>query len=153
MAGFLINIHGEFDELNKDGSPTQWKRSFDRTLVIGPGGPTGVRIINDLLSVRPYTGFADFAPELSQATSATQSAAATQLQSSAQISQPIISNPQADPVLAEKMALITALQQQTGLKAEFAEQCLQAANGNLQQAMIIFESQKQAIPADAFVQL
>ncbi|KAK3112226.1 nuclear mRNA export, poly(A)+RNA binding protein, partial [Teratosphaeriaceae sp. CCFEE 6253] len=43
VDGFLITVHGEFDEHNAPSGATK-KRSFDRSFVLGPGGPAGVRI-------------------------------------------------------------------------------------------------------------
>src|SRR5690606_14630328 len=59
VGGMIILLHGEFDETEKvtRGRNSGLKRSFDRTFTIGPGNtPSGIRIINDMLVIRPYGG-------------------------------------------------------------------------------------------------
>ncbi|EON61995.1 hypothetical protein W97_01213 [Coniosporium apollinis CBS 100218] len=56
VGGFLITIHGEYEEINISTGQPKHHRSFDRTFILGPGGATGVRIVRDMWTVRPYGG-------------------------------------------------------------------------------------------------
>lgn len=54
VGGFLIMVHGKFEESNAGKVET---RSFDRTFVLGPGaGIGGIRVINDVLCLRAFGG-------------------------------------------------------------------------------------------------
>ncbi|KAK8181548.1 mRNA export factor mex67 [Phyllosticta capitalensis] len=64
VGGLQIIIHGEYEEMNVATGQAVKKRSFDRTFTLGPGGQTGVRVINDMLTIRAYGGFAAFTPEI-----------------------------------------------------------------------------------------
>ena len=63
VGGLMVIVHGEFDEINVGTGQTAIRRSFDRTFVLGPGGPNGVRVTNDLLTYRAYGGYDAWVPE------------------------------------------------------------------------------------------
>lgn len=57
-SGMIITIHGEFEDQDPDTMKTA-KRSFSRTLILGPGVPerNPIRVISDLLSLKVYNPF------------------------------------------------------------------------------------------------
>ena len=66
VGGLIITVHGEFTEVDdKTGKPdSNIKRSFDRVFVLGPGtGTGGIRVVNDMLTLRAYGGFQAFKPD------------------------------------------------------------------------------------------
>lgn len=63
VGGFLITVHGEYEELDAANSGPAKYRSFDRTFILGPGGPSGVKVVSDLWTIRAYGGFAAWKPE------------------------------------------------------------------------------------------
>lgn len=61
VGGFLIMVHGKFEEMNTGKVET---RSFDRTFILGPGGGMGgIRVISDVLCLRAYGGHEAWVPE------------------------------------------------------------------------------------------
>lgn len=57
VGGLIITAHGEYTE--QDGV----KRSFDRTIILGPGsGSGGIRVVSDMMTVRAYGGYEVWVP-------------------------------------------------------------------------------------------
>ena len=55
VKGLMITAHGVLEDATTDGKVG--KRAFDRTFMIGPGtGPAGIKVVSDMLKLRPYTG-------------------------------------------------------------------------------------------------
>ena len=142
VDGFFISIHGEFDELdNATGHPKK-KRSFDRTFILGPGGSTGVRVVNDILTVRAYGGAQAFDPDNfdnwnGPATTVPVPEGVPQLPAGLSIE------------MAEQMCL--ELQKQTRMTIGYAKECLEQVNWDFATALQAFESVKANLPPDAFV--
>lgn len=140
VDGFAITIHGEFHEVDAAGQPTK-KRSFDRTFLLGPGGPSGVRIVNDMLHVRAYGGAQAFDPDNFEGWQVPQNAAA----------------PDGAPQLPAGLTLETAeqmcieLSKQTRMTPVYAKECLEQVGWDFALAQQAFESVKATLPADAFV--
>lgn len=139
VDGFMITVHGEFTELDSNK-----KRSFDRTFIIGPGGPSGVRVVNDLLTVRTYGGSQAFEPDHldgahAEAPSTTNNADTV---------------PQFPPGVTLKMAeqMVLELQKQTKMTIEYAKECLEQVGWDYQKGLQAFESVKASLPPTAFVQ-
>ncbi|KAF2754201.1 hypothetical protein EJ05DRAFT_152509 [Pseudovirgaria hyperparasitica] len=63
VGGLIIDIHGEFEELDERAGNAEKSRSFDRNFVLGPGVNGGVRIVSDTLTIRAYGGFAAWKPD------------------------------------------------------------------------------------------
>lgn len=126
VGGFLITIHGEYEEVAPNGG-TDKKRSFDRTFVIGPGPdkPTGVVVVNDILVVRSYGGFAAWKPE----------------------------EPAVPGVSTEEEKVLTVIQM-TKMNAEFSKQALIENAWDVQGAINAFEAANAQgmIPPQAFTQ-
>jgi nuclear RNA export factor len=128
VNGLRITIHGEFQEMG-----TQKRRSFDRSFIIGPGGPNGIRVLNDMMTIRGYGGCSAFQPEA-----------------------PEVQVVQEAPVLNEaqqKEAMVMELSRITGMNAQYSLMCMEQANWVPVEAMAKFEMSRDAgqIPAEAFV--
>lgn len=144
VDGFMITVHGEFDEVDQVSGHPKKKRSFDRTFIVGPGGPSGVRVVNDMLNVRAYGGFQAFEPDHSEDPNPPQS--------STTAADPSI--PQLPPGMSIEVAeqMVTELQKQTGMTLGFAKECLEQVGWDFQTALQAFESVKGTLPPHAFVQ-
>jgi nuclear RNA export factor len=142
VDGFFISIHGEFDELDIATGQPKKKRSFDRTFILGPGGPNGVRIVNDILTVRAYGGAQAFDPDNFEAWNGPVAAAPApegvpQLPAGLSIE------------MAEQMCL--ELQKQTRMTIGYAKECLEQVNWDFATSLQAFESVKANLPPDAFI--
>ncbi|KAF2154834.1 hypothetical protein K461DRAFT_275998 [Myriangium duriaei CBS 260.36] len=138
VDGFLITIHGEFDEMDVSTGQVKKKRSFDRTLIIGPGGRSGVRVVNDMLTIRAYGGTQAFEPDDTDNTS--------QAHPSMQAGLPQGLTPE----LAQQMVL--ELQKQTNMTAGYAKDCLEQVTWDFDRALQAFAAVRANLPSDAFVQ-
>jgi nuclear RNA export factor len=142
VDGFFISIHGEFDEVDITTGQAKKKRSFDRTFILGPGGQSGVRVVNDILNVRAYGGAQAFDPDNFEGWNGPAAAA------------PV---PEGVPQLpagltiemAEQMCL--ELQKQTRMTIGYAKECLEQVNWDFATSLQAFESVKASLPPDAFV--
>ena len=146
VDGFMIIVHGEFDEV--DGGKK--KRSFDRTFIIGPGGPSGVRIVNDMLTVRAYGGPQAFEPDNLEAWN--QNDATQHQQQQAAVDASLNSTPELPQGLNVEMAqqMVVELTKQTNMKASFSKECLEQVGWDFQKALEAFASVKASLPAEAF---
>ena len=143
VDGFQIDIHGEFDEVSN--RQIGKKRSFDRAFILGPGpGPSGVRVVSDILTVRGYGGAQAFEPDNFDGWTgdALQSQAA-----------PVEAGPQLPVGLSLEMAeqMVAQLSQQTSMTLQYSKDCLDQVGWNAPAAMEAFERVKGNLPPDAFV--
>jgi nuclear RNA export factor len=143
VDGFMIIIHGEFEEVDGSGQAKK-KRSFDRTFVIGPGGPSGVRIVNDMLTIRAYGGAQAFETDNFESWN-------TEVQATNNTAEAVPQLPAGLTVeTAEKMVM--ELQKQTGMTVAYSKDCLEQVGWDFQKALDAFASVKGNLPAEAFVQ-
>ncbi|EOD50243.1 putative mrna export factor mex67 protein [Neofusicoccum parvum UCRNP2] len=64
VVGLLITVHGEYDEIDVSTGQATKRRSYDRAITLGPGlTASGLRVINDMLTVRAYGGNAALQPD------------------------------------------------------------------------------------------
>ena len=144
VDGFMITVHGEFEELEgATGQLKNKKRSFDRTFIIGPGGPSGVRVVNDMLTVRAYGGSQAFEPDHLEGWNADAPQATNALEAPPQLPQGLTME------MAEQMVL--ELQKQTSMNLQYAKDCLEQVGWDFQKAREAFASVKANLPAEAFV--
>ncbi|KAK4565454.1 nuclear mRNA export, poly(A)+RNA binding protein [Recurvomyces mirabilis] len=142
VDGFLITIHGEFDELDIASGQAKKKRSFDRTFIVGPGGPATVRVVSDLLTIRSYGGTQAFEPDnfegynMDPQQQQVPEAAAPGLPAGLDVAQ------------AEQM--VAQLIQQTNMTLQYAKDCLEQVAWNYPMALQAFESVKGNLPPEAF---
>ncbi|KAI1934412.1 nuclear mRNA export, poly(A)+RNA binding protein [Ophidiomyces ophidiicola] len=161
VGGLLLTIHGKFDELDASGNLTQ-TRSFDRTLVLGPGpGPGGIRVSNDMLCLRAYGDCQAWVPEGQQQTIPAVSSIQTPNPTTAQVQR---SHPQAKPGYGlptsgksdeqvRKEQLVLEISFRTKMTLEFSEMALSGNGWNLEEALKNFEILRvqEQLPADAFL--
>ncbi|KAF2146939.1 uncharacterized protein K452DRAFT_72949 [Aplosporella prunicola CBS 121167] len=121
VSGLLVTLHGEYHEIDVSTGQSKKQRSFDRVFTLGPGGPTGVRVLNDALTLRAYGGFAMYQPE---------------------------PEPTMDP---QQAMLIAELSRVTGMNETYSKMCLENGNWDPQTALGLFEQAKPTLPAEAFV--
>jgi nuclear RNA export factor len=122
VNGLVITTHGEFEEPQNNKI-----RSFDRTFVLGPGGPNGVRVISDSLTLRAYGGTDAFQPEAAE-----ESAPMNEAQ--------------------EKEAMAIAVSKATGMNMEYSVMCLDQSGWSYQDAVAAFAKAKDSIPPEAYIQ-
>lgn len=64
VGGFQVNVHGSFEEYDRNTGFKNATRSFDRVFVLGPGaGENTLRIVSDILMLRAEGGYEAFNPE------------------------------------------------------------------------------------------
>ncbi|KAK5113126.1 hypothetical protein LTR62_003705 [Meristemomyces frigidus] len=151
VDGFLITVHGELDEIDLATGQAKKKRSFDRTFILGPGGPAGVRIVSDLLTIRSYGGTQALEPDhLDAVAPLTQTPA--MLQQPQQMPEPSASAPALPPGLdlAQAELLLAQLMQQTNMTLGYARDCLEQVAWQYQPALEAFARVRDGLPPDAF---
>ena len=139
VDGFIVIVHGQYDEIDVSTNLVHKTRSFDRVFTLGPGGPSGVRVVNDMLTVRAYGGVQAFEAEDMAA-------------------QPIPAAVEAvvvpglpaglTPELAEQMLL--ELQKQTGMVVGFAKDCLDQVQWDFDRALQTFNAVRANLGPEAF---
>lgn len=115
VDGLIIAVHGEFEEYDQK-SGTTGKRSFSRTVVLGPGQPGKgpIRVVSDMLSLRAYSSLPNvFAAVATQPTNETQ-----------------------------HQAMVVELSKQTGMVAQYSEMCLTQVGWDFDKALVIFNEKK-----------
>ena len=122
VNGLVVTVHGEFEEPQNNKI-----RSFDRTFVLGPGGPNGVRVVSDSLTVRAYGGSDAYQPEAQEE---------------------VVPMNEAQ----EKEAMAIQLSKTTGMNMQYSVLCLQESGWSYQDALAAFANAKDSIPAEAYVQ-
>ncbi len=122
VNGFLITVHGEFEEVDALTGLAKKRRSFDRTFVLGPGGPSGVRVVNEMWIIRAYGGYEAFTEAFSEAGQVT-----------------------------SRESMVAELSRITRMKPEFSKQCLEESGWDPAKAMVAFEAARAALPSEAFV--
>ncbi|KAI1656653.1 NTF2-like protein [Daldinia decipiens] len=131
VDGMVITIHGEFED-QEPGTMKTAKRSFSRTFVLGPGAPgrNPIRVISDMLSVRAFNPPPGSTPEPT--------------------AQPI-AQPIAQPDAELQQQMVIELCKRTGMTPEYSKFCLDGANWNFDQALLMFNEKRAQLPANAFV--
>ncbi|KAK5134353.1 hypothetical protein LTR08_006533 [Meristemomyces frigidus] len=144
VDGFNITISGEFEELDSATGQVKKTRSFDRTFILGPGnGPSGVRVVSDMLVVREYGGAHAFETDNAEGwnvdgVQAVPTEAVPQFPAGVTIE------------IAEQM--VTELTKQTGMTLPYSKDCLDQVAWNFEAALEAFGRVKASLPPVAFVQ-
>lgn len=144
IDGLIIMVHGEFEEANKL-SGNVMKRSFDRTFTIVPVGNGEVKVANDMLVIRSYSGAEGW--KVNEA--AIQQQAMQQQQVPPQtVQQPVQPPAQQLPAaaaaapqnpavqhtpqqIAEMQEKVRMFAEKTGLTLQYAEMCVSSSNWDL----------------------
>lgn len=117
VDGLIVAVHGEFEEADP-ATNTVVKRSFSRTFVLGPGqpgkGPTGIRVVSDMLSLRAYSPL----PNIFAQASAEEN---------------------------RRQTMIVELSEHTRLRLDLSRMCLEQANWDYGQALVILEEAKKNV--------
>ncbi|KAI0998820.1 hypothetical protein K3495_g9373 [Podosphaera aphanis] len=142
VTGMIITMHGEFREPGNScpgGIPI---RSFSRNFILGPGSPGGpaIRVISDMLVIRPW------AP-LAQPTTTF----IAQGQAREQLSQEQLQQNGASNVEQQKEIMTRQFMEHTGMTMQYSILCLQQAEWNMKAADEMFNQTKAKLPAEAFV--
>ncbi|KAI1813377.1 hypothetical protein GGS20DRAFT_553630 [Poronia punctata] len=124
VDGMIITINGVFED-QENGSTTISRRSFSRTITLGPGAPgrNPIRVVSDLLFLKSYSPLP--APTATMV--------------------PVPSNP------PPKEQMILELCKQTGMTVHYTQLCLEGANWDFNRALASFHQNKANLPPDAFV--
>ncbi|KAI0890656.1 NTF2-like protein [Annulohypoxylon maeteangense] len=140
VDGMVLTIHGEFDDQEPVTLKTA-KRSFSRTFVLGPGTPNRnpIRVISDVLVVRPFSPLPSSAPAPAPA----------------QVQAPVpglVPNaaPAAQPNLELQQQMVIEVCNRTGMTPEYSKLCLDGVNWNFDQALVMFNDKRAQLPAEAF---
>jgi len=162
VGGLIVIVHGEFDEIDSKKGTAAAKRSFDRTFVLGPGnGLGGVRVLNDMMTLRAYGGSDAWAVEEQPAppvpdinlTPADQTLSDSMLATKGTAPPISIYSQSKLPFIPEDTAsqqgktaeelqqeqLVMWMMKQTGMNMEYSMMCLKERNWNLQDAVAAFE--------------
>ncbi|EEA21564.1 hypothetical protein EYB25_007180 [Talaromyces marneffei] len=150
VGGFLITIHGQFDESSGGKVET---RSFDRTFILGPSpGPENVKVISDMLTLRAYGGYTAWDVNTKIDTAPAAGAPPAHPEAPQGYGMPAPGKPD---VQVQQEQLVLQLSFATQLKLEFSQRALVQHNWSIEGALRAFEESKaqNQIPAEAFVAL
>ncbi|KAI9843847.1 MAG: nuclear mRNA export, poly(A)+RNA binding protein [Thelocarpon superellum] len=150
VGGLMVMAHGEFDEVNVATGQATVTRSFDRTFILGPGsGPTGVRVLSDMLTYRAYGGFEAWIPEDGTTTT-------NHVPAGTQPAPPItdglgmgVNGKSAEQVHKEQMVI--EMSKRTNMTLPYSQLCLEEIGYDFDGALAAFESVKANLPPDAFM--
>ena len=127
VSGLIAMVHGEFEDVTEDrpGSTTPFRRSFDRTFTLAPGrGPMGLRVVNDMLCIRAWSGHEAWQPEPLPEVA------------------PGVAGAVLGPDETIKQQKMVELARRTGLNAAFTELCLAENGWDFDRAFAAFEAAK-----------
>lgn len=128
--GMIITMHGEFSELQGDGSIGQ--RSFSRTFVLGPSlnGRAAIRVMSDMLTLHAYNSLPGVATPAADTVSAAPAAPVATTNT-------VAASPE-----EQQQLVLRELSKRTNMTAEYSKLCLEGAEWNFDQALVIFEEKK-----------
>ncbi|KAL6715921.1 nuclear mRNA export, poly(A)+RNA binding protein [Lecanora helva] len=150
VGGMIVYVHGEFTELDGyTNQRTTATRSFDRTFVLGPGGPSGIRVQSDMLTLRAYGGFDAWQPEGGVAgLPPINPLYQVHIETPAGWAMPGFGKSE-EQVLKERMIL--EMSQSTGLTLEASHECLEMQSWSPEGAMNAFLAAKADLPRNFFI--
>lgn len=126
VDGMIITFHGEFEDQDPETKATT-RRSFSRTIILGPGAPgrNPIRVASDVLTLKAYN-------PLPSALGPT-------------VAAPVA--PVAPPVAVsaeevQKQQMLAELGRQTGMNMEYSKMCLEVANWVFDQALATFNEKR-----------
>ena len=138
VGGMLIYVQGQFTEVDGYLGHTTCKRSFSRTFILAPGGPSGIRVASDFLQVRKYGSDDAWQPE--ELKKARELATyQVHIETPAGWAMPGFGKSE-EQVMKER--LILEMSQSTGLTLEASHECLQLVGWSPEGAMKSFQGAK-----------
>ncbi|KAI9758657.1 MAG: putative PHD type zinc finger protein with BAH domain-containing protein [Chaenotheca gracillima] len=154
VDGLLVCVHGEFHEMISTNQNII-KRSFDRTFILGPGGPAGVRIVSDVLTLRAYGGSACFTPHVMKdeppaVQQPLQQLPPQQLPAQLPPNPGIAQQPQPAQESGPQELMVLEFCRQTSLTPQYSSMCLEQNGWDFDKAMTAFQSARGNLPPDAF---
>lgn len=141
-SAIMVSVHGSFTQIPGPREHGNKHLSFDRSLVILPAPGGNMLLASDLLTVR--------GPADSKIFKTNQEAPAPAGTSPAPVPVPV-PGPVVPGLTPEQQQVVAELVQQTRLNQEFALQCCQQANFDLQAALQLFQQHRTSLPQDAFI--
>lgn len=139
VGGFLIMVHGKFEESSNGGKVET--RSFDRTFILGPGaGVGGIRVISDVLCLRAFGGNEAWQLEPQSSSQAAPAAPAT-VNPSAPDGYGLSAPGKAD-LQVQQEQLVMQLSAKTMMTLQYSELALSGNEWNMDAAMKNFEELK-----------
>lgn len=147
VDGFLITVHGEFQEIDVATNQVKKLRSFDRVFTLGPGGASGVRVVTDILTIRAYGGTQAWVPD--EVAAAQAPVAVNGVDPIAAAAAPPAIPPGLTPEVAEQMVL--ELQKQTSMTLDYAKDCLTQVDWDFERALQAFAAVRANLPPEAFI--
>lgn len=131
--GMTITVHGEFSELQPDG--TTGLRSFSRTFILGPSinGRAPIRVMNDMLSLHAYSPIPDVTDTAPKAATVVPNV-------------PVAPGAPVPSPEEQQQLMITELTSRTNMTPAYSKLCLESANWNFDQALAIFVEKKVSLP-------
>lgn len=143
LSGLIVIIHGEFSEINLATGALTHQRSFDRTIVLGPGIDVSVRVVCDTLMLRAWGGSGAWEPTAVVSAPTTSSAPPPQQLSQNQTPPgtgvPAVGKTEEE---LQKELLVIEVSKRTGLKLDWSYECLTQSGWTLDGAMAAFENVK-----------
>ena len=161
VNGLIIDLHGEFHEIDVKGQNVA-HRSFDRKFVLGPGEtPGSVKIMKEMLTLRPYSGHDKFKPTISPKVQPQLGVDGIIpdiiLNSGVDIPAGLVvpagfgnSAPDKSAEQLQQELLVLELSKATRMILEYSLQCLQETSWNLENAGVAFQANKDKLPPNAF---
>lgn len=131
VVGLMVVVHGEFEEIPNHANVVPLKRSFDRTFTLGPGGgPLNMRVINDIMVIRPWSGSDAWRPEPENTTI---------LSTPNPVRKSVVSQPAGN---SPNQHVIIEVGRRTGLNMRYAQLALEENNWNFEAALKAIEAAK-----------
>ncbi|KAI9803478.1 MAG: hypothetical protein M1825_001821 [Sarcosagium campestre] len=157
VGGLTVVVHGEFEEMDVSAGQPIIQRSFDRSFILGPGGPTGIRVISDIITYRAYGGSEAWIPDdvpVLPATAATPAGTATPQPPALPLVAPSLAKQAQAPAnfgvavegktpeQVQRELMIVELSNRTSMTLEYSNMCLEESGFNFDQALVAFERVK-----------
>lgn len=144
LSGLIVIIHGEFSEINLATGELTHQRSFDRTIVLGPGIDVSVRVVCDTLMLRAWGGSGAWEPTAVGSDPITSSSAPPPLQLSqnqtpSRTGVPAVGKTEEE---LQKELLVIEVSKRTGLRLDWSYECLTQSGWTLDGALSAFENVK-----------
>ncbi|KAF1995882.1 hypothetical protein P154DRAFT_525984 [Amniculicola lignicola CBS 123094] len=148
VTGLLVTIHGEYEEhRTAKGRNEVVSRAFDRTFVLGPGGPSGVRVVSDMFSLRAAGGTPAWIPQGNTAAAPQPAIVPVAQPAVVAVAGPVDVN----SLTPEQQQLVAVVQRETKMITQYCIDCLAASAWDLNKAAAMFNQLKDTLTADAFI--
>ncbi|KAI5287389.1 nuclear mRNA export, poly(A)+RNA binding protein [Ascosphaera aggregata] len=151
VGGLIITVHGKFDEVDPQTGHITHARSFDRVFILGPGGGVGgLRVNNDMLTLRAYGGNEAWIPESGPVPNGVSNAASAHPEAQQGYGMPL---PGKSELQCKEEQAILQVSFQTKMTLEYSQMALAGNNWDIEAALKNFEILKAqgSLPPSAFL--